>query len=78
MTGAGAGVAEVDGAGEAADEREEIGPVLRVADRAEPAHREAGDRAALLRGDRAQVGVDPRDELVDVEVAPVLRTPLTG
>src|SRR5207248_5426410 len=59
-------VTEVDRAGEAAREGEQIRPVLRVADRAEAAHRESGDGAPALGRDRAEVGVDPRDELVDV------------
>ena len=71
-------VAEVDGAGEAGDRGEQVGAVLREADRAVAAHRQAGDRAAVLRGDVRRLRVDPRDHLGEVEVRPALGAAATG
>ena len=45
----------------------------RVARRTEAALRQPGDRPSAPVRDRAQVGVDPRDQLVDVEGLPVGR-----
>ena len=44
-----------------------------IAKRAEASLREAGDRALGARVEGAEIGLYPRDELVDVEGRPVLR-----
>ena len=65
---------DLGGPGEAGHGGEEIRVSRRVAERAEAALRQAGDRSPPARPDRAQVGVDPGDELVDVEGLPLGRS----
>ena len=57
-------------AGERGHRGEEVGMPRRVAERAETALRQPGDGAARVAGDGPEVGIDPGDQLDDVERLP--------
>ena len=61
----------IDGAGVAGGRGEEVGVLRGVAHGPEAAHRQSGIGASGFGRDGVEVGVDPGDELIDVERLPL-------